>query len=317
MAIDGESGADGGATGGGAMDLIGSAGVTGGGAPGAAESGGAQPGAPAVEGGVADGSAAVPDWFEKVSAETKDGETSSNRDWLAAKGVKDLDGLTKIARDTERALRENGRIKVPGEDAKPEDIAAFKAAIGVPDKVDGYEIKAPEGVPLNEPLINSLRESALKRGAPKEVFEGLVGDFIKLQMDEAAAESATQDNLALEWVKQQGAKKDEQLAHVDSAARALGFSKQDMAGLRAGLGADRALTILAKLGAGIAEDTIITGGKGRFGVTGAEAQAEIDKLKADPEFQKRVMVPGSAERTRWDRLNAAAAAGKARAEQQL
>jgi hypothetical protein len=318
MAIDGESGADGGATGGGAMDLIGSAGVTGGGAPGAAESGGAQPGAPAVEGGVADGSAAVPDWFEKVSAETKDGETSSNRDWLAAKGVKDLDGLTKIARDTERALRENGRIKVPGEDAKPEDIAAFKAAIGVPDKVDGYEIKAPEGVPLNEPLINSLRESALKHAVPKAAFEGLVTDFIKLQMDEAAAESAKQDNQAREWLKQQGAKANEQMSHIDAAARALSLTQADLMYFRSMPGgAGRALDIFSKLGAGMAEDTMITGGKGRFGVTGAEAQAELDRMKSDPEIQKKVMVVGSPERARWDRLNAAAAAGKAKAQEQL
>ena len=317
MAIDGESGADGGATGGGAMDLIGSAGVTGGGAPGAAESGGAQPGAPAVEGGVADGSAAVPDWFEKVSAETKDGETSSNRDWLAAKGVKDLDGLTKIARDTERALRENGRIKVPGEDAKPEEIAAFKAAIGVPDKVDGYEIKAPEGVPLNEPLINFLRESGLKNGTPKVAFEGMVGDFIKWQLDEAQADIAHQEGLLSEWKKAQGGKLAEQEAHIQSAQRALGLSPADMKAIGFGMGADRAAAMLSRLGSGMAEDTMLTGGKGRFGVTGAEAQAEIDKLKADPEFQKRVMVPGSAERMRWDRLNAAAAAGKARAEQQL
>lgn len=316
MAIEGESGADGGVSGGGAADLIGGAG--GGGAAGAANGDDAAGGSGAAAGDAPEAGGAAPDWFEKVSAETKDGETSSNRDWLAAKGVKDLDGLTKIARDTERALRENGRIKVPGEDAKPEELAAFKAAIGVPEKVDGYEVKAPEGVPLNEPLINSLRESALKHGAPKAAFEGLVSDFIKLQMDEAAAESAKQDNLAREWLKQQGAKANEQMSHIDAAARALSLTQADLMYFRSMPGgAGRALDIFSKLGSGMAEDTMLTGGKGRFGVTGAEAQAELDRMKSDPEIQKKVMVAGSPERARWDRLNAAAAAGKAKAQEQL
>lgn len=80
----------------------------------------------------------------------------------------------------------------------------------------------------------------------------------------------------------------------------------DMTGLRAGLGADRALGLLAKLGAGMAEDVLITGGSNRFGVSGAEAQAEIDRLKSDDDFQKK-NIPGSPERTRWDRLNKQAA----------
>jgi hypothetical protein len=256
----------------------------------------------------------VPDWFERVSAQAGEGETSSNRDWLAAKGVKDLDGLVKMSRDTERALRDSGRIKVPGDGARPEEVSAFRQAIGVPEAVDGYAIAGPEGVPLNEPLLGALRESALKHGAPKAAFEGLVSDFIQLQMDEAATEAKRQDDLAAGWLKEQGAKADEQLAHVNVAARSLGLSRTDMAGLRSGLGADRALGLLARLGAGMAEDVLITGGSNRFGVSGAEAQAELDRLKGDAEFVAKAMKAGTPERTRWERLNRQAAeyqAGKA------
>jgi hypothetical protein len=178
MAFEGGEGA-GGADFGGADDLFGgaAAGGAGGGDAGAgAGDGGAAGDAGGSggdgQGGEGSGGAAAPDWFEKVSSAAAEGETSSNRDWLTAKGVKDIDGLVKITRDTERALREGGRIKVPGEGAKPEEVTAFQRAIGVPEKVDGYEIKGPEGVPLNDPLLASLRESALKHGAPKGAFEG-------------------------------------------------------------------------------------------------------------------------------------------------
>lgn len=305
MAFEGEGGAGsaGGEDLGGAGDLLGGGATGGGGA-----AGGQGEGAGGEGGGQgAGGGGELPDWFAQISDKAGEGETASNRDWLASKGFKDLDGLVKSYREAETTIRNGGKVNVPGENAKPEEIAAFRAAIGVPEKPDGYEINGPEGVKLNEPLIAALRDSAVKHGAPKGAFEGLVGDFIKLQMEEASAEAARQDGLAADWMKAQGAKADEQLAHVNTAARSLGLNKADMAGLRNGLGADRALGLLAKLGAGMAEDVMLTGGSNRFGITGAEAQTEIDKLKTDSEFMAKVMKPGSPERTRWDRLNKQAA----------
>lgn len=308
MAIEGEGASDGFGS---AADLLGDAaggGGTGGGGGGDGGAGGGSGdgGAGGGENGGGEGGGfTAPDWFEKVSAQAGEGETSSNRDWLTAKGVKDIDGLAKIARDTERALRDNGRVKVPGEGAKPEEITAFRTAIGVPDKVDGYEIKGPEGIKLNEPLINSLRESALKHGAPKGAFEGLVGDFIQSQLDEAAATKKAQDDGINDWKSAQGAKLNEQTAHIEAAARGLGLSSEEMSWFRTmPTGAGRALDLLSKLGSGMAEDVLVTGGKGRFGVSGAEAKTQMDQMKADPDISAKIMKPGTPERARWDLLNA-------------
>ncbi|WP_287459197.1 hypothetical protein [Sphingomonas sp.] len=319
MAFEGDGGAAGGDVGG-AADLVGGAA----GAAGGAADGGASGGDAGGEGGAGGGAGdQTPEWFGNVSDKPGEGETASNRDWLSSKGFKDLDTLVKSYREAETTIRAGNKVKLPGADAKPEEISAFRTAIGVPEKADGYEIAAipngkfdpsqpegpdnPKNIPMNEPLVAALRESAIKHGAPKAAFEGLFGDFVKLQLEEAAAQTAKQDALASDWVKAQGAKADEQLAHVNTAARSLGFSKADMAGLRNGLGADRALTILAKLGAGMAEDVMLTGGSNRFGISGAEAQAEIDKLKGDADFQAKVMKKDSPERARWDRLNKIAA----------
>ena len=43
-------------------------------------------------------------------------------------------------------------ISVPGEDASDEDKAKFRAALGVPDSPDGYEIKLPDPKDLPEEL---------------------------------------------------------------------------------------------------------------------------------------------------------------------
>lgn len=302
MAFETDGAGDG--NGGGAADILGGGAGDGGGAAGAsgdaaAASGG--DGGGAGDGG--DGAFVAPEFFEQLSSQAGEGETSSNRDYAQAKGFKDLDSVFKSLRSAEKAIHDKGLVAVPKDGAKPEDVAAFRTAIGVPDKPDGYEIKAPDGVQLNEPLIGRLRESAVKHGAPKAAFEGLVADFIQAQREEADAETKRQDDLAASWVKEQGGKSAEQLAHVDTAARALGFTRSDMQGLRNGLGADRALTVLAKLGAGMAEDTMITGGKGRFGVTGAEAKTELDKMKSDPETAKKASTAGTPENARWNRLN--------------
>lgn len=318
MAFEGEG--DGG--GGGAGDASALLGGAGGGdaeagGAGAGGDAGAGAGAGAGDGGFGAGggdTGADAEWLGKLSAEGGDADNPSNRDWAKAAGVKDPDHAVKLLRDNMKAARDRGGLKVPGADAKPEEITAYRAAIGVPEKPDGYEIKGPEGVKLNDDLIGRLRESAVKHGAPKGAFEGLVGDFIQAQLDEAATETKRQDDLAAAKLKEWGGKRDEQVAHVNSAMRSLGLSSADGQALRGALGADRALDLLAKLGAGMAEDTLLTGGKGRFGVSPAEAQAEIDRLKADPEFVKKVAIKGSAERARWDRLNQAAAEGRARAD---
>ena len=41
-----------------------------------------------------------------------------------------------------------GMIRVPGDDAKPEDVAAFRKALGVPDDPTGYGLVKPETLPM-------------------------------------------------------------------------------------------------------------------------------------------------------------------------
>lgn len=305
---DGAAGLLGGAGSGGGNDDGKAAGADAGGDAGA-EAGGA-----GKDGGAGGGADAAPDWYDKLNGTPGEGETASNRDWAQAARIKDLDGLVKVARDNQRALRESGRVKVPGEGAKPEEIAAWHKAIGVPEDAKGYEVKGPEGVELNAPLIDRLAGAAHQAGIPKAAFEATVSEFIQAQLDEAAEETKRQDGLAQDKLKEWGAKKDENLAHVTAGMRALGLSGKDGAALRSALGADRALELMAKIGSGVAEDTLVTGGKGSFGVSGPEAKAQLDAMKADPEIAKKILVPGSPERIRYDRLNKAVAEFSTRKE---
>jgi hypothetical protein len=218
----------------------------------------------------------------------------------------------KAYRSSEKAIHDSGRVKIPGDGSTPEEIAEFNKAIGVPDDAKGYVIAAPKDndgndIPLDGELLDGLAASAHKHGAPKAAFEGLVGDFIQMQLDASAKFDGEQKAAADAVVKSWGAQATEKLAAIDRAAQALGITRDEMVAARNAWGAEKLMNRLVKLGEGMAEDVMITGGKGRFGVSGAEAQAELSRLKGDAEFTAKLMKGDQAAKARWDRLISAVA----------
>lgn len=313
--IEGEGGGDGGGGGGealgGAAALLGAGGGAGGGDGGG---GGASGGDGGAGDGGGDGGAADPDWLEKLSAEGGDADNPANRDYVKGKGFKTLDDLVKSYREAEKAVRASGKIVVPGDGAKPEEIAAFHKAIGVPDKAEDYAVDAPEGVELDGDLVTPLREVALKAGVPAKGFKALAEGLVAIQLDQLEAMKTAEDGSAATLLKEWGAEKDAKLAAVNNAMRALDLKPADVAAMQRGFslqgepGSAKVLKLLARLGDGMAEDALLGGGgQKRFGITGPEAQKEIDKLIVDKEFQGKIAAKDPAAVERWNRLNQAVA----------
>lgn len=295
-------------------DLLGDAGAGAGAAAGSgAGDGGAAAGAGAA-GGAGTDVGGEPDWYQNLSAEAQ-GEAPSARDWIKSKGFKTLDELATSYRSAEQAIRDSGRVKIPGEGASEAERSAFNKAIGVPDTPEGYTIALPIGadgepikgadgepIKLDETLLGKLRPLAQQLGAPKAVFEGLASEFVKMQLDEAADYDNQQKTLASETTKAWGAQKADNLAAVDAAAQHFKLTRDDLTGLRNVLGADKALNLLADVGRGMSEDRLLGGGGTRFGTDPVAAQAEMDQLKATPGFMAKASVANSAEALRWERL---------------
>lgn len=274
--------------------------------------GGQQPGG---EGGQqqagGEGGGADPAWWGEISTDVPEGEKSSLQDFLKANGVKDVNTLTQRFRDTQRALHEKGGIKVPGEGAPEAEIKAFHKAIGVPDDVSGYAITPPKGadgepVQLQTALLDRLAGIAHKAGIPETAYKALVTDFVQAQLEEMSTSGAAVQAEADAKMKEWGDSATRNIAAINNAAAALGMNGDEVRQVRDALGAGRAMDIFAKLGHGIAEDVILNGQGGgqRFGVSAAEAQTQLDAMRADKAVMDKIMVPGSAERIRYDRLNA-------------
>ncbi|QVM82940.1 hypothetical protein [Novosphingobium decolorationis] len=323
------AGAEGGEGAGGfgsSADLLGGAGAGAAAAAGQGEGGGAEAGAGLGEGGGAD-----PEWWGGLSDQAE-GESAANRDYVKSKGWRTPDDAIKSYREAERALRDGGRIKVPGEGATAEEVASYRTAIGVPETVEGYtlpQLQDADGnaVPLDDTLLGKMLPRALEHGVPAEAMNGLINDFVQAQLDDQAAFDKGTTDAAAAWVAKQGADGHAKLAAIDSAARALGLSSQELIAMRnamaqvsgAETGVAKMLDTFTRLGQGMAEDTLITGGQGRFGVTGREAQGELDKMKAkaksDPAFGNAVRTEGTPENARWNRLQDQAAKWQERQEQ--
>jgi len=250
------------------------------------------------------------DFLALFPADTPDGESASLQDWVKASGVKDAATLAKIARDNQKALRESGRIKVPGEGATPQEIAEYRAAIGVPDAPTGYqlpEFKGADGnpIPVNTALTERIFAKAHELGIPKAIGEKLVADEIEAQLAEHDAAVKQLQADAQKHIAAWGAEKDQGIAQVNAALKELGFTREDVEHMRAmpgGVG--KFLDAMRKIGSNFTEDTLIRGDRQTFGMTAQQAQAEINAMKADRAIADKVMIKGTPENEKWNRLNA-------------
>lgn len=85
-------------------------------------------------------------------------------------------------------LREeiSSRIKLPGKDAKPEEIAAYRKQIGAPETADGYEIKAPEGYSIDGPVglvIDMAKDIAHQNHVSQAAYQSFAEGMIKIDQE--------------------------------------------------------------------------------------------------------------------------------------
>lgn len=103
--------------------------------------------------------------------------------------------------------RPDGFVRVPGDDAAPEDHAEFRAALGLPEAPDGYglpELELPEGFELREELRTGYLEKAHALGLTPAQVSGLYEWFLPLNvtaMQEQNMENERRRNGELESLR--------------------------------------------------------------------------------------------------------------------
>lgn len=176
-------------------------------------------------------------------------------------------------------------IRVPGPDAKPDEIAEFRKALGVPDTVEGYEIakpeELPEGVQWSEDTIKEFAGLLHKHNVPPAVAK----DLVALDIQRRAAEVQqfkTEEAAHIESQRQ--ALRDEykaelpqKLAMAARAANLIGLPTDHYA-----LADATVIKALVNLAGKVGEDMMVTKAEAQ----GQDFSAKVNELMASEGYKK-------------------------------
>ena len=113
--------------------------------------------------------------------------SEENADIVERKGWKSPDDAVKSYRESEKMS--SGQVKIPGEEASPEELSSFYTKIGRPDTPEGYEITdIPDNVGMDDETLSQLRNDAFKAGVPKVAFETVLKNYLN-RMSEQVVQS--------------------------------------------------------------------------------------------------------------------------------
>jgi len=174
-------------------------------------------------------------------------------------------------------------VTVPGDNASPEEIAAFRKAIGVPDSADGYEISAPQNLPdglgWNEDAVRNFKSFALEQGLTGKQAAAAVAYHTKMVSEQVAAaiaaHNANAEKTEAKLKTEFGSEYDHKIQQANNALRVFGLS--DALG-RAGLLADESvIRAMIRIGESFAESKLKGGD-----TPPSSAQARYDELVKNP-----------------------------------
>lgn len=242
---------------------------------------GATPAAPATP-----EAAPTPKWF--------DGLSTDDKTYLAAKGW-DKDGkgpedILKSYRNIERlrGVDADKLVKLP-DWSKPESVAEYRAAIGVPAEVTGYQA---DPAVVAEGLVDPAMAAdfSLEMGltqAQHDVFMRRASAMFRAATQEQAEERGRREAVALgELAKQWGTKAPEYNQAAANAITAVGVTDAELAALNASeLGQAGTRALLARFGVKMGEHTRPAENGGGLNMpTVDSAKAELVALKSDQAF---------------------------------
>lgn len=153
------------------------------------------------------------DWREKAAEHIAAGDKKAyDRELRRLQRITDPTGLYGMYRELEGKLTGGGLIKVPGKGAKPEEIAEYHKALGVPEKAEDYlkTVKLDNGAILGEadkPLVDGFAQAVHKTGATPAFVNAALNWYFAEQERQAADldqadddfRRASQQELKDEW----------------------------------------------------------------------------------------------------------------------
>lgn len=214
----------------------------------------------------------------------KEGISEDMRNHPALGHVADIPTLVKNYISAQTMVGAD-KVQVPGKHATPEDWTTFYHKTGLPQSLETYEVKLPEGAEFNDGFVSQLKEQAFLAGVKPDQLNPILAWYDKANKEAVTLmETESQQKrdeevkaLKFEW----GQAFDQKLQQAKAAAKATGipdlFSWLD----DSGLGDDpRMIKMLSAFGEMLGEDKIV-GGDGSQAQTPGSMQKDLDTILSD------------------------------------
>lgn len=143
-------------------------------------------------------------WREKMAEHYSAGDKKLyDKELRRLQRITDPASVYGVFREAEGKLTSGGLIKIPGKDAKPEEIADYHKAIGVPEKPEDYfkDIKLDNGAVIGEadkPLVDGFAQAVHKSGATPAFVNAALNWYYGHQEEQAAAMDEADDTFRRE-----------------------------------------------------------------------------------------------------------------------
>lgn len=232
--------------------------------------------------------AANGEWYATLDATTQG--------YIQNKGWKDPSEVVNGYMNLEklRGVPAERLLTMPGENATPEEIKAFNTKLGVPEKVDGYQLPIPQGQDgaLAKTAAAWFHEAGVPAKAAAKVVEAWNAHVATAQ---AAENEQFQQRASVEHgevIAEWGAAADKMTELGKRAATQFVPAKsneervQILAKIEHAIGTGAMLRMFATIGQGLGEHAVHqSDAQGGFDVlTPGQASAKIEQLKADKEW---------------------------------
>lgn len=198
--------------------------------------------------------------------------------------IKDLTGLMTSFRDGQKMI--GGSIRIPGKDAKPEEVDAFYSKLGRPAKPEEYQVTLPypEYIQWNQERIDGFKARAHKAGySPKQVQEAIDWYGEAVAADFQAKKRSFEEAIAAlktEW----GGAFDRNLALAKKARDLYGGEEAKAFFVDDPMGNNPVLIrMLAKMAADLEEGDYLGGPGESTGLTPDDAKSKIAEVLKNPE----------------------------------
>ena len=215
-------------------------------------------------------------------------------DYQAAAGTagryKSLPELAKAVYHGQQQLSSrDDRVTVPNGSASPEEVAKYRAAIGIPASVEEYKLERPEGVAEENWDIGLARTFAQlfhENNVPPAAAQALVAKHAEIEMMREQSRAASMEAIrqqGLEALKAKfGADMTKQLDFARRMAITAGVDPNDDA-----FGNPAVVEALAYAGRNMREDFMVQSTEGGGGQSTSAALADkIMTDKSHPEYEK-------------------------------